>query len=86
MPLPITHTFLVPPKHIIPSHFCHVLGMVRRHLSDEGVALPWAMLIFLDTGSVWFWLSMAVLQETFAESIALAIFLSNLDFLEFEKF
>lgn len=52
------------------------------------MALPWAMLIFVDTGSVWFWLSMAVLQEIIAESIALAIFLRDSDicFLEFENF
>lgn len=46
------------------------------------------MLIFVDTGSVWFWLSLAVLQEIIAESIALAIFLGDSDncFLEFENF
>ena len=40
-----------------------MLDMVRRYLSDEGVALPWAMLMIRGAGCARFWLFMAVVPE-----------------------
>jgi len=72
MPLPITQRLLNPSKHIILSHCFRVLGMARRYLSDEGVALPRAMLMIFGAGCVRFWLSMAVVPEIIGETIALS--------------